>query len=467
MTLLRELWSGDEATEEVKTTYEYVFDMRNRLEDTCKLAEQELLRAREKQKQHFDKKTVPISLQVGDHALLLLPTDSNKLLMQWKGPFKVLAKVGQNDYAIEVNDRRKIFHINMLKKYNIRHLEPPTPVSVAAVIFGDVNDDNISGNETLVNEQLSSIEETYLDVNINPDLSDDKKIQLKRLIYKYRNVFSSIPGTTHLAEHQINLTDSEPIRSKPYPLPYAKLETVKREIDSMLNIDVIEPSDSPYCSPIVLVKKSDGSDRFCADMRKVNQVTQFDCEPTPDPEMIFANLAGANFYSKLDCCKGYWQIPMSEDSKVMTAFSTPFGHYQFKKMPFGLVNAGATYARMMRKLLRGIPDVDNFVDDILTHSLEWNSHLVTLEALFHRVRDANLTMKPSKCFIGYQHMDFLGSHIKDGLRLAQDGKILKIRDAKVPVTKKQLQSFLGLSNYLRRFIANYAELVKPLTDLTR
>jgi hypothetical protein len=432
------------------------------------LAEKELLAAREKQKRHFDKKATPRSLEVDDYALLLLPTDNNKLLMHWKGPFQVVSKVGLNDYAIDVNGRKKIFHINMLKRYFPRPTVKPIPASVAAIMFGeDDENDALLGSEALTKEHMPLSEETHLDVNLNPELTENQKTQLQSLVYKFKHIFSSKPGTTQLVEHNIKLTDDKPIRSKPYPLPYAKADTVRKELDAMMMMDVIEPSDSPYSSPIVLIKKSDSTHRFCVDMRKMNQITLFDCEPTPNPEAIFAQIADSKYYTKLDCCKGYWQIPMADDAKAFTAFSTPFGHYQFKKMPFGLVNSGATYARMMRKMLHDLSNVENYVDDILIYSPDWNSHLKTLEAVFLRIQQANITMKPSKCFVGYLGVDFLGNHIQDGNRMIQDGKINKIRDAKPPTTKKQLRSFLGLCNYVSRFIPNYANLMKPLTDLTR
>ena len=136
-------------------------------------------------------------------------------------------------------------------------------------------------------------------------------------------------------------------------------------------------------------------------------------------------------------------------------------------MAFGLVNAGATYTRMMRVLLSGITDVENYIDDVLIYSRLWEEHIAKLREVFERVRNANLTVKPSKCYIGFSSIEFFGYLVGDGLLQIQNDKIYKIRDAKIPVTKKQVRAFLGLTGYYHKFIPNYAQLMAPLSDLMK
>ena len=136
-------------------------------------------------------------------------------------------------------------------------------------------------------------------------------------------------------------------------------------------------------------------------------------------------------------------------------------------MSFGLVNAGATYGRMMRRLLDGIPDVDNYVDDVIVHSPTWKSHLGTLQALFARVRQASLTVKPSKCHVGYLQVDFVGHQVGSGMMFTQSDKVDKVKRAEIPRTQTQVRSFLGLTCYYRKFIPHYASLTAPLSDLTK
>ena len=139
---------------------------------------------------------------------------------------------------------------------------------------------------------------------------------------------------------------------------------MEAEIQEVIDLDVIEPSISPYSSPAVLVPKKDGSVRFCIDFRKVNKVTEFDAEPMPNMEEVIIKMSGHNFFTKMDLSKGYWQVSLSERSKPLTAFETPRGLFQFKTMPFGLVNSGATFCRLMRIILSKLPNVDSFVDDM-------------------------------------------------------------------------------------------------------
>ena len=164
---------------------------------------------------------------------------------------------------------------------------------------------------------------------------------------------------------------------------------INKELDDMLAMGIIERSDAPYASPMVLVKKSDGTYRTCINFKELNKTAVFDPEPMMSPDDIFPRLSGSKFYSTFDFCKGYWAIPMSEDSKDCTSFITPRGLMRFRVMPFGMVNAGSTYNRMVRKLLEGSQNLESYVDDILGHSSNWQDHLSILRDLFKRVQSAN------------------------------------------------------------------------------
>ena len=179
---------------------------------------------------------------------------------------------------------------------------------------------------------------------------------------QYPDVLSSLSGRTDRIQHDIKLLTSEPIRTKGYSIPYKTRSVMETEIQ----VGVIEPSISPYSSPIVLVPKKDGSVRFCIDFRKLNKVTEFDAEPMPNMEKIINRISGHKYFTKMDLSKGYWQVGLTERSKPLTAFETPRGLFQFRTMPFGL-NSGASFCRLMRIILSNHLNVDSFVDDI------WNS----------------------------------------------------------------------------------------------
>ena len=268
-------------------------------------------------------------------------------------------------------------------------------------------------------------------------------------------------------EHDIKLTTDTPVRVKQYPLPYSMMQAVNDEVRSMIELGVIERSESPYCSPVIIVKKKDNTNRFCIDFRVLNKITVFDAEPMPSMEQIFAKLASYKFISKLDLSKGYWQIALSDRSKPYTAFQTPLGLFQFTVLPFGLVTAQASCSRLMRKLLQNLSNVDNFVDDIIIFTLTWKQHIDTLRALLQRLREANLTVKPVKCFIGFASIECLGHMVSEGTLQPCQDKINSILHAERPTTKKQVRSFLGLVGFYRQFIKNFSELAAPLTELTK
>ena len=163
--------------------------------------------------------------------------------------------------------------------------------------------------------------ETVEDVQINPELSPEKKEQLRSLVREFSDVLTDLPGRTSITEHEIKLMTDEPVRSKPYPVPHAMKDTMKSEIDSMLKLGIIVPIESPYASPVVMVKKPDGSNRFCIDYRKLNRITQFDAEPVGNPDEIFARLSKGRYFTKLDLSKWYWQIPVKRLASLQLRLS--------------------------------------------------------------------------------------------------------------------------------------------------
>jgi len=201
--------------------------------------------------------------------------------------------------------------------------------------------------------------------------------------------------------------------------------------------------------------------------KELNKITVFDPEPMMSTDDIFPRLAGSKIYSSFDFCKGYYGIPMQEESKDYTTFLCSRGLMRFQVMPFGMVNSGCTYNRMIRKLLDGSRNLESYVDDVLGHTENCLKHMEILLDFFERVKRANLRLRPSKCKIGFDEVKFLGHTLQGDCIKPQDESVRQNLNTERPKTKKSCRSLLGMINFYRRDIPNCAEVIAPVTMLTK
>ena len=473
MSILRKMWTQDKSEPiAAQGEIQYVLDLKERLATTCEVAKQHLKEARARYKKHFDKRARERWYEPGDEVLLLLPEKKNKLQIAWRGPYKVMERIGDWDYRIKVGARERLFHANLLKKYVRRKAAMAAAhagAGISPVVIEESNPLTASNVAPHIPVIPLTAEESWEDVSLGPGLNKDQRDQAHQLAAEFSDVLTDLPLRCNLGECTLELNSEMPVRVRPYPLPHSQAEVVRKEVQAMLDMGVIERTSSPYSAPIVLVKKKDGKIRFCIDYRQLNKVVVFDSEPMPDVEQLFANIGQSCFFTKLDLTKGYWQIPMAPEHQKYTAFSTPQGQFQWKAMPFGLKTAGAVFSRIMRALLDKVDsrNVQNFIDDVLVATTTWEEHLIVLRKLFLALREAQLSAKPSKCFIGFNEVPFLGFILRQGKVTPEDDKTDKIRNAKPPQTKKELRAFLGLAGYYRKFVPNFAEKALPLTEKTK
>ncbi|KAL6738274.1 hypothetical protein Aduo_011837 [Ancylostoma duodenale] len=273
---------------------------------------------------------------------------------------------------------------------------------------------------------------------------------------------------TSLVKHEIDTGDTAPIRQRTRPVPIAARAEFKEIIKSLLERGIIERSTSPWASPVVLVKKKDGSIRLCVDYRELNKCTRQDAYPLPAIDVMLQSLQGKRYFTTLDMCSGYWQIPLSEDAKEKSAFTTSEGLFQFTVLPFGLCTSPAEFQRLMDRVLGKLKDREVFVyiDDILIATKSEERHYKVLLHVLRALDEANLKLKPQKCVIMEEKIAFLGHQVdRNGIHVDPD-KIEKVLAYPRPTTIAQLRTFLGLCGYYRKFVLNFSKIAQPMYDLT-
>jgi len=255
----------------------------------------------------------------------------------------------------------------------------------------------------------------------------------------------------------------------PYRYPFAQKNEIEKIIKELLESGVINPSISPYSSPVDMVLKKDGEWCMCPDFRALNKLTVKDKFPIPVVDDLLDELNGAQFFTKLDPCLGIHQIRMKEVDVLKTTFQTHEGHYEFFVMPFGLCNSTSTFQSLMNHLLK--PCLKKFVlvffDDILIYGLTWEKHLQHVDLLLQLLRKHRLFVKLSKCSFGMEEVEYLGHIVgREGVKV-DPKKIQAVQDSPQPKTLKSLRGFLGLTSYYRKFVRNYGCIARPLTHLLK
>ncbi|GFO34730.1 reverse transcriptase [Plakobranchus ocellatus] len=528
--ILHDFMSNSNLSPETSLQYQFVIDFHNKLKAGWQLTASALKESADKSREHQSLNPRVKTFAVDEQVLVLLPSSNNKLSLTPQGPFNIAKKLSPVVYLVDFGHRVSPLHVNLLRKYHrdspyqikqptntvsaenatakanaashqptafepallpfahanmefdplifpfgSEDIEMPSEMSPSMTAEDDiattayvstVTKDSIAEFGSSIPTSSLSHDET-LRVNINPCLDSAKVQQVQEHLTEFQDILTSLPGLTTTIRHVIRLSTNEIIRIKPYPLPFASQEFLKTEISQLLSLGVIERSTSPYCSPVLIVKKKDGSLRLCIDFRKLNSFTIFDSENIPLPEDLFMQMSKSEIFSTCDLAKAYWQIPLEENSKKFTAFQTPLGLMQWTRVPFGLVTAPATFCRLVRLVIGDRQNFLSYFDDTMTHTRSWSGHLTALRTLFSPLRQHGLHANPAKLSIGFSKTEFLGHMISHGTLAPVQDKVSKLINLTVPTTKKQVRSFMGMLNYYRAFIPDFASIAAPLTNLLR
>ena len=472
LKLLKEKWLTETSD---LNLLDYVSDFKEKLYNACKLAQENLKSSQMKMKMWYDKDARNRVFKPGDKVLVFLPIPGHPLQARFYGPYEIESKISDVNYVVKTPGRRKekrVCHINMLKEYFERcdrnSVKPVSTLANAKTVQNCIESDtSVEMNEKDCNQSVRLKNSEILadfDAKLG-HLNIHQKEQVKNLMNEYHQIFSDVPKKTNAACHDVIVSDVLPIKQHPYRLNPIKLQYLRREVQYMLDNDIVEPSKSDWSSPCILVPKQDGTYRLCTDFRKVNSVTKTDSYPIPRIDDCIDKIGNAKFVSKFDLLKGYWQVPLTERAKEISAFATPDGLYQYKVMPFGMKNAPATFQRMIHSLLQDLEGCEAYIDDVIIYSDTWDEHLRIMRALFDILAKANLTVNLEKSEFCHAYVEYLGHKVGQGYVTPIMAKVEAIAKFPIPTNKKELMRFLGMAGFYRKFCPNFSSVVSPLTNL--
>lgn len=358
---------------------------------------------------------------------------------------------------------------------NTLHIAENTQIGTAIPIndaqcltIGEEDEDDIRDEirPPVIAEQID-IKQLNFDDNISPENRAMFETMLQRVGLDLFSVHAYDLGHTDLVKHHIDTGDSRPIRCAPYRKSFQERKRIHDMVQEFKKNGLVRDSQSDWAAPVVLVPKKDGSKRFCCDWRKLNAVTKKDSMPIPRVDDTLDRLSGSAWFTTADFTCGYYQVDMAEDSIEKTAFITPDGLYEWTQLGMGLCNAPATFMRLMYQVLGPLmwTNAMAYLDDVVIFSKTFEDHVQHVEAVFTAIKKAGLKLKPKKCSFAKTRIEYLGHIVsKEGI-LPHPNKLKDIAEFPAPKCVKQVQQFLGLAGYYRRFKKDFAATARPLTQL--
>ncbi|UYV75307.1 hypothetical protein LAZ67_12003426 [Cordylochernes scorpioides] len=311
------------------------------------------------------------------------------------------------------------------------------------------------------------------DINVNHSLTSKERQEILDVVNEYRDCFAlgmEELGCTDVTKMDIKEVDgSKPVCLRPYKTTASEREAIREIVREWKDNGIVTETRSPYASPVLLVRKKTGDHRLVVDYRRLNIQTVKDKFPLPRIDDLLEGLRNAKFFTTLDLAHGYLQIPLTDKAKLKTAFITPDDTGQFERMIFGLANAPAEFQRLMHTVLGPLLNKNAFcyLDDVIIPAKDWREMIERLREVLERIRSAKLILKPSKCEFGRREVEFLGYVISTGGLKPGPRKIKAIEEFPEPKNVHDIRRFLGLTNFFRRFVKDFARKAEPLSRLTK
>ncbi|XP_069177597.1 uncharacterized protein [Procambarus clarkii] len=451
LEVARDHWLDEETNEDI---VDWLSTNKGRLFSAWQMATKTLENTQKAIKSRYDRRTKQREFQVGDLVLVCTPTITGSLSARFVGPYPVVKKVTNLNYLLSTPDRRKketLVHVNMIKKYEGRDTLPVALVTT---------DDDIEEEELLANSEILLNLQAKL-----THLAEGHRSSLLQMIREYKPIFKDVPGLTSVLRHDVELEEGvRPIKQHPYRLNPLKKRVVKEEVDYMLKHHLIALSSSPWSSPILLVPKPGKKYRLYIDYRQVNKVTVANTYPLPRVEECLDAIGKARYLTKFDLFKGYWQVPLTEKAKPISAFVTPDGLFECQVMPFGMKNAASTFQRLMGTVLRDVENTLVYIDDVLIYDVDWQDHLRHIEDFFKAMLQSGLVVNLHKSEFARTSVIFLGHKVGGGWIAPKASKMEAIIQYPTPATRKDILHFLGMAGFYRKFVPNFSSIAAPLTD---
>lgn len=460
LALLKEHWSGFQALPTNKPVEQYLSQLRKHLEVTREFAEKHTSVAQEQYAKYYNAHTCDKTFKENEEVIILEKDSGSKTFARWQTG-TVVRVLSPYSYIVAMpNGSRRHLHANRMRKL-VLHSYNVGIVNDSDVDFGDISVAPTQAEQAALPSKL-------VDKETLNHLTATERDQLLCLLDEFCDCFSEVPGLCDKVQHSIHTTpDFVPKRTRAYRVPEVLKVEIERQIDELLRLGFIEPSDSPMTSGVVCVVKPNRSVRLCCDFRYLNSFTV----PDPMPMKILTDcvhkVSSASCISICDAKSGFWQVLIKPEDRWKSAFVTHHGVWQWCRMPFGLRNAPGTFVRLMQTILYQIRETsDAYMDDAWTMSKDFQSHLLHLRKFLIVIRDAGITLSLAKCKFAQTRVPFVGFIVGNGEFFPDPSKTSAVANMTAPCSKSEVKRVLGIFSFYRAHIRDFARVAKPLTDLT-